>query len=64
MRNFFAESGEEGAEYKEDNVAILFCYICGFNEIIEEEGRNVVRILDDLFREFDKLCSGFAVQKI
>lgn len=50
MRTFFAESGEEGAQYKEDNVAILFCYICGFNEIIEEEGRNVVRILDDLFR--------------
>jgi hypothetical protein len=50
VRNFFSESGEEGGQYRENSVAILFCYVCNFDSIIEEEGRNVVRILDDLYR--------------
>ena len=45
-------------------MAILFCYVCNFDAILEEEGRHVVRLLDNLYREFDKICSNFAVQKI
>jgi class 3 adenylate cyclase len=64
VRNFFSDNGEDAGQYKEKSVAILFCYVCNFDSIIEEEGRNVVRLLDNLYREFDKLCSSFAVQKI
>lgn len=50
VRNFFSETGEDNSQYRENSVAILFCYVCNFDSIIEEEGRNVVRILDDLYR--------------
>jgi hypothetical protein len=45
-------------------VCILFCYVCNFDEIIKEEGTNVVPLMDDLFRQFDELCPNYAVQKI
>lgn len=64
VRNFFAENDRDGGQYKEKSVAILFCYVCNFDAIIEEQGKNVVRILDNLYRQFDKICSSFAVQKI
>jgi hypothetical protein len=31
---------------------------------VKEEGKNVVLIMDELFRQFDQLCHNFAVQKI
>ena len=65
VRKLFSDSGDDdGGQYKENNVAILFCFVCNFDSMIEEEGRNVVRLLDNLYREFDKLCSNFAGQKI
>lgn len=48
----------------EHKVSILFCYVCNFDVIIKEEGKNVVVLLDELFRQFDQLCPGFGVQKI
>lgn len=31
---------------REDDVAILFCYIDGFNEIVAKEDTNILNILD------------------
>ena len=46
------------------DVAILFCDISNFDEIIGKEQENVVQILDKLYRCFDDLCFSFGVQKI
>jgi len=40
----------------QDDVSILFCYICDFDSILKEEGKNVVLMLDSLFRVYDSLC--------
>lgn len=66
VKNHFlpSRSNGEGQEYKEGSVAVLFCYVCNFDSILQEEGTKVVNLMDELFREFDKLCTSFAVQKI
>jgi phospholipid-translocating ATPase len=43
-------------EEAQDNVSILFLYICDFDSIMKEEGKNVVLMLDNLFRLYDNLC--------
>jgi len=45
-------------------VAILFCEICEFDDVIREKGTQIVDILDNLWREFDKYCLEHGVQKI
>ncbi|CAD8124090.1 unnamed protein product [Paramecium sonneborni] len=45
-------------------VAIVFCDICNFDQIIMEEQENIIQFLDDLFRTFDKYCEICGVQKI
>jgi len=45
-------------------VAILFCDICDFDDVIRERGTQVVEILDNLWRQFDKYCVEYGVQKI
>ena len=40
----------------QDDVSILFLYICDFDSIMNEEGKNVVPMLDNLFRLYDNLC--------
>lgn len=42
----------------------MFCDIMDFDKIIEQEGKNIVIILDNLFRVFDNLCHHHGVQKI
>ena len=37
-------------------VAVLFCDIIDFDQLIKNEQSNVVDILDKLFRRFDLLC--------
>lgn len=37
-------------------VSILFCDICGFDDVIAVEKENIVNLLDNLFRGFDALC--------
>jgi hypothetical protein len=34
VRNFFSENDKDGGQYKEKNVAILFCYVCNFDAIL------------------------------
>ncbi|CAD8108619.1 unnamed protein product [Paramecium sonneborni] len=46
------------------NVSILFCDICGFDDLITVEKENIVKILDGLFRSFDQLCAQNGMQKI
>ncbi|CAD8103907.1 unnamed protein product [Paramecium primaurelia] len=48
----------------QDDVSILFAYICDFDTIMKEEGKNVVLMLDSLFRSYDNLCIEHGVQKI
>lgn len=38
------------------DVSILFCYICDFDSVLKEEGKNIVPMLDSLFRVYDSLC--------
>ncbi|CAD8157448.1 unnamed protein product [Paramecium octaurelia] len=46
------------------NVAIVFCDICKFDQIIMEEQENIISFLDDLFQPFDKYCEICGVYKI
>lgn len=41
---------------RQDEVVIVFCDICNFDELIVAEKTNAVRILDKLYREFDLAC--------
>ena len=50
-----------GEQYE---VGVLFCYIYQFDAIVNAEQKNVVRILDYIFREFDSICLSNGVQKI
>lgn len=45
-------------------VGVLFCYIYQFDSIVNEEKKNVIQILDYIFREFDRICISNGVQKI
>ena len=47
-----------------NEVAILFCDICDFDQIIAKENKNTVKILDYLYRKFDDFCLLNGVQKI
>ncbi|KAL4445014.1 hypothetical protein ABPG74_018742 [Tetrahymena malaccensis] len=57
---------EKGRELQEDqgDVAILFCDICDFDLIIQEEQSNIIKLLDKLFRFYDDACSINGIQKI
>jgi len=56
--------GKVYKEIQEEPVAILFCEILDFNKILIEQGPGVVQILDQVFKEFDKLCRQYGIQKI
>jgi hypothetical protein len=45
-------------------VAILVCDVCDFDQLIAKKGSGVVRILDTIWREFDKYCADHGLQKI
>lgn len=55
-KNFVADDAGE--------VAILFCDLCYFDELIKECQDSIVDILDQLFRAFDATCRVMGVQKI
>lgn len=42
----------------------MFCDINDFDKLIAQEGKNVVKFLDYLYREFDGFCLENGVQKI
>lgn len=45
-------------------VTLLFCDIDKFDEIVKVAQNDIVKILDELFRGFDKLCVKHGLQKI
>ena len=47
----------EENEQSYDDVAILFCFIMDFDTIMKEEGKEIVPLLDRIFREYDLLCT-------
>lgn len=55
-QNFMADDAGE--------VAVLFCDICKFNDVVVECQDNIIDILDEVFRAFDYFCKQEGVQKI
>ena len=57
---------KKGKEYQEDqgNVAILFCDIYDFDQIIQIEQGNIIKLLDKLYRQYDNICNINNIQKI
>ena len=64
IKNHLEEENDFALQQEQKKVSILFCYVCKFDEIVKEEGTNVVLLMDELFRQFDQLCQNYAVQKI
>jgi class 3 adenylate cyclase len=46
------------------DIAVLFCDICEFDEVIRECQSSVVEIMDEVFRTFDSICKSHGIQKI
>ncbi|CAK62714.1 unnamed protein product (macronuclear) [Paramecium tetraurelia] len=64
IRHRLNETDEYNIHQNQGEVAIVFCDICNFDQVIMEEQENIVQFLDDLFRTFDKYCEFCGVQKI
>ncbi|CAK86305.1 unnamed protein product (macronuclear) [Paramecium tetraurelia] len=64
VRHRLNETDQYNIHQNQGNVAIVFCDICNFDQIIMEEQENIISFLDDLFRTFDKYCEICGVQKI
>lgn len=45
-------------------MAVIFCDICNFDDIIEQEKENIILYLDNIFREYDKICKENGILKI
>lgn len=45
-------------------VTVLFADICGFDALIDQFDKEIVTLLDKIFRDFDILCEKHGVQKI
>lgn len=45
-------------------VTILFCDIADFDNVIKSKEKEIVRLLDSIFRRFDELCKDNGCQKI
>ena len=43
---------------------ILMCDIDGFDKIMQLVGNDIVNVLDELYRNFDKMCTKHGIQKI
>lgn len=56
LENFLTDDAGE--------IAVLFCDICEFDEVIKECESSVVEIMDDVFRNFDEFCKNNGIQKI
>ena len=52
------------SEQPQNDVAVLFCDFCDFDQMINQEGTNIVKILDEIFRNFDHFCLKHGIQKI
>ena len=54
--------GDDGLDA--GDVTILFCDIADFDKVIKLKEKDIVRMLDSIFRRFDELCKENGVQKI
>ena len=43
---------------------MLFCDICKFDDILDFEKDQIIKFLDDVFRNFDKFCNSCGALKI
>jgi magnesium-transporting ATPase (P-type)/class 3 adenylate cyclase len=64
MKNFLEISGEKQVFDDEDKVAIMFCDIADFDDVVRKNENNIVHLLHKIFRRFDDLCIIHGVQKI
>mmetsp|Transcript_34495 Transcript_34495/g.31182 ORF Transcript_34495/g.31182 Transcript_34495/m.31182 type:complete len:241 (-) Transcript_34495:1095-1817(-) len=65
--NFVKNLLNRGIKYLAEDqgeVAILFCDICDFDDLMAEKGEGIVEILDKTWRQFDKFCTDHGLQKI
>lgn len=65
--SFVKESLIQGVQtLSEDqgNVTLIFCDLCNFDKIIEQENCGVINLLDKLYRIFDMFCVENDIQKI
>ncbi|CAD8156400.1 unnamed protein product [Paramecium octaurelia] len=45
-------------------VGIIFVDMCSFDVIVSEEAQNIVQLMDNIYRQFDQICSSTNCQKI
>ncbi|CAD8071279.1 unnamed protein product [Paramecium primaurelia] len=45
-------------------VGIIFVDMCSFDVIVSEEDQNIVQLMDNIYRQFDQICSSTNCQKI
>ncbi|EAR99769.2 adenylate/guanylate cyclase domain protein (macronuclear) [Tetrahymena thermophila SB210] len=64
VRTRFNSSGNASIEEDQGEVAILFLDICDFDSILNEEQTKLIKWIDNLYRQFDKICVEYGVQKI
>lgn len=65
MHNFFEISGmHKLIDDGEERIAILFCDIADFEDVVRKQEHNIVQLLDKIFRKFDDLCVANGIQKI
>ena len=62
MQNFEISEFKIGDDI--GNVTVLFCDIAEFDAVIREKEKDIVRILDNLFRKFDEFCTLRGIQKV
>lgn len=60
----YTGQGYDKISTNQGNVAILFCDITNFDEIMTCEEEKIIKLLDNLFRQFDKSCLSNQVLKI
>ncbi|CAD8170135.1 unnamed protein product [Paramecium pentaurelia] len=64
IRDRLNETDQYNIHQNQGLVAIVFCDICNFDQMVIEEKDKIITFLDDIFRTFDKYCQIYGVQKI
>lgn len=42
----YIKDGDYNLQQAQNDVSVLFCYVCNFDTIVKEEGKNVVHLMD------------------
>ncbi|EGR30375.1 hypothetical protein IMG5_133420 [Ichthyophthirius multifiliis] len=64
VRDRISNTGEVQLAENQGEVGVLFCDICDFDQILQSENEKIIALLDNLFRNFDVLCSQNECTKI